>query len=273
MPDDTPASSEAYKDIRSLARGIALLKCMNQMPGGTATTTELGQMTQMHRTTVKRMLETLRHSRFLDYEAHSGLYRLAPRVMRLSHGFTPRSLMARLAWPFMLRLSKQLLWPCTLSSFEGDAMHIRRSTQPYSPLSFHPGTPGRLLPMLSTAAGKAYLAFSSDLTRQAVLDLLARSGQWNLDAQRARQHLDQELADTVARGYSMNLGDWQLEPRFGALAVPLKYQGNVSLCLSVTFVKNVFEQRQAAQQMASALLRCRDDIEQACTDCGENELY
>ena len=49
-----------YKDVRSLSRGLTLLQALNRAPGGTATTTSLSQSCNIHRTTVKRLLETLR---------------------------------------------------------------------------------------------------------------------------------------------------------------------------------------------------------------------
>lgn len=73
-------------------KSLALLKALNQQPhlyrAGDAPWSFLC-LKQVH-------VETLRQLHFLDYEAHSGLYRLAPQIMRLSNGVMPRSQMARI---------------------------------------------------------------------------------------------------------------------------------------------------------------------------------
>lgn len=54
------SAAPPYKDVRSLARGLDVLKALNRAPGGRASTTDLAKACGVHRTTVKRLLETLR---------------------------------------------------------------------------------------------------------------------------------------------------------------------------------------------------------------------
>ena len=265
-------ATHRYRACRSLVKGLALIEAMNQAGHDSATITRLADATGIHRTTVKRLLETLREQGYVEYEAHSGRYRLSDRVMRLSHGVTQRNSLARVAWPHMVAVSKTILWPCTLSSFEGDKMVIRRSTQPYSPLSFHPGTPGRALPMLSTAAGKAYLAFCGDDERSALLDILASQGLWNRDDAGAARALSEVLRETRALGYSRNHGEWDLERKFGALAVPLVHEGRVVFCLSSTFLRSTFDNQTEIERVAKALAKARRAIEQDFRDEGTAPL-
>ncbi|MEG2631429.1 MAG: helix-turn-helix domain-containing protein, partial [Comamonas sp.] len=173
MADDTPRASEAYKDIRSLARGIALLKCMNQMPGGTATTTELGQMTQVHRTTVKRMLETLRTCGLVRPTEQEGQYCLTFEVKRLSEGFIEDEWISQVATPLMRGAVKQLMWPCDLATMEAGFLVVRESTHRFSLLSQHQAMIGERLPLFVTAIGRAYLAACDAEQLGSILQLLA----------------------------------------------------------------------------------------------------
>ncbi len=53
-------SSTLYREVRGLSRGLAVLRALNAMPGGIGGVVELARVTGLHRTTVKRLLETLK---------------------------------------------------------------------------------------------------------------------------------------------------------------------------------------------------------------------
>lgn len=219
MPDDTPRASEAYKDIRSLARGIALLKCMNQMPGGTATTTELGQMTQVHRTTVKRMLETLRTCGLVRPTEQEGQYCLTFEVKRLSEGFIEDEWISQVATPLMRGAVKQLMWPCDLATMEAGFLVVRESTHRFSLLSQHQAMIGERLPLFVTAIGRAYLAACDAEQLGSILQLLGQRPDWIGDMARDRKGIDTLLQATRARGYARNSGEWAKESDFSAIGV------------------------------------------------------
>ena len=73
--------------MRSLARGLDVLKALNRAPGGQASTTDLAKACGVHRTTVKRLLETLRAEGFVRHGERDGQYYLTFEVRRLSEGF------------------------------------------------------------------------------------------------------------------------------------------------------------------------------------------
>ncbi len=50
--------AEPYREVRGLTRGLAVLRALNAMPGGVGGVVELARRTGLHRTTVKRLLET-----------------------------------------------------------------------------------------------------------------------------------------------------------------------------------------------------------------------
>lgn len=217
---DSP-SAEPYKDIRSLARGIALLKCMNRMPGGAATTTELGQATQLHRTTVKRMLETLRSCGLVRPTEQEGQYCLTFEVKRLSEGFIEDEWISQVATPQMRDSVRQLMWPCDLATMEAGFMVIRESTHRFSMLSQHQAMIGERLPLFVTAVGRAYLAACDEDRLQSILQLLGQRPDWVGDMARDRQRIDALLQATRERGYASNSGEWAKESDFSAIGVPV----------------------------------------------------
>ena len=58
MPRVT-CSDTAYARVQGLARGLAVLRALNLDVSGAASVRSLSESTQLHRTTVRRLLETL----------------------------------------------------------------------------------------------------------------------------------------------------------------------------------------------------------------------
>jgi len=54
-----PSTGANYRHVQGLSRGLAILRAINRSPNGWITIAELAALTGLHRTTVRRMLETL----------------------------------------------------------------------------------------------------------------------------------------------------------------------------------------------------------------------
>ena len=48
-----------YTSVRGLARGLQVLQALNSMDSGRATSQQISDLTGLHRTTARRLLETL----------------------------------------------------------------------------------------------------------------------------------------------------------------------------------------------------------------------
>ncbi len=149
-----PAADQnpSYKTVRGLTRGLGLLRALNIVPNGRATSNQLSQITGLHRTTVRRLLETLIDDGFVRRSESDDSYRLALKVRELSEGFTDSEWISTIAAPVMGELLQKVVWPSDLSTPDGEAMQVRETTHRFSPLSFHRSMVGRRLPMLLTAA-------------------------------------------------------------------------------------------------------------------------
>ncbi|WP_313295533.1 DNA-binding transcriptional regulator [Diaphorobacter sp.] len=211
-----------YKEVRSLSRGLAVLQALNRAPGGIATTTALAQTCGIHRTTVKRLLETLRADGFVRRGEREGQYYLTFAVRSLSEGFVHDDWVEQVALPQMRAAVPDLLWPCDLGELEGGFLVVRESTHRYSLLSQHRGMIGEKLPLFFTALGRAYLAACSVKEREGLLALLAQRD--DVVGAMARDHaaVEQLIAQTRQRGYAVNDGDWAREAPYAAIAVALK---------------------------------------------------
>src|SRR6202034_2803865 len=97
-------------------------------------------------------------------------------VRTLSDGFDDEALIGHIAKPLLGKLGEHLTWPVAVATPAGATMLIRETTQnqaSVSPLEHH--GPGVRVPMLASAAGRAYLANCPAPQRDSLLELLSRS--------------------------------------------------------------------------------------------------
>jgi len=162
-----PGSADA---IRAVVRALRLLRLMN----GRAVWTlhELHQTSALPKATLSRLLATLRLEGYVAAEATPGLYRLSGKVRELDGGYTEGSRLVEAGRPILLRVTRQIKWPLALATLDVDAMVVRFSSMPYSPLAVHTTTLGHRLGLVESALGRAFLAYCSDTERQALLDNL-----------------------------------------------------------------------------------------------------
>src|SRR5438876_870384 len=75
----------------------------------------------------------------------------------------------------IVELGKEVLWPVAFASLSGTQMLVRETTDHRSPLAIERFSPGVRLPLLTTAAGRAHLAFCPVEQRESLLEILRRS--------------------------------------------------------------------------------------------------
>ncbi|ACC73646.1 transcriptional regulator, IclR family [Paraburkholderia phymatum STM815] len=255
-----------YTNVRGLARGLQVLRALNAVEGGRATSQQIADLTGLHRTTVRRLLETLMEEGFVRRSTSDDSFRLTLAVRTLSEGFTDTERIATVAPPIMGQLLQRVAWPSDLTTPDGDAMIIRETTHRFSQLSFHRAMVGRRLPILLTAAGRAYFAMCPDEEREDILELL-RSGAGG-EEQQALAKNDALVRKLIRRvredGFGSNHGDWTAQAKIGAVAVAISADDRVLASLNVVFLSRavgladatrryVPELQKAAKEIATAL--------------------
>ena len=257
------ASSEGvYRHCQSLVKGLDMLAVLNRLPSGSGSISELAQHTGIHRTTLKRLLETLREQGYLSHDPATNHYRLTFRVQQLSYGFRDTVSLVEEAWPTMRELSREIVWPCSLLVPEGEELVVRASTRLYSRLSFHPGMPGRCLPMLSTAAGRAYISHVSDEERETLLEMIRSRGDEQAAQANDKKYVRSVIQQTRTQGYATNLGEWRDEPKFGGIAVPLRCNTEVLASMNVIFLARAVKDQGSLPRLVTALKAAAQRIEQ-----------
>lgn len=239
--------------IRSVSRVLQLLRALNETPE--ASLQALHAATGLPKATLHRMLETLRQEGYVRGTGVSGIYCLTAKVMELSAGCGDRQRVVDMAMPMLIRATKVLKWPLAISTLDVDAMVVRFSTMPYSPLASQPSTYGHRLPLDRTAAGLAYLSFCSEEERIAALQLLRKG--W--DGAEPEQLLAQRIAQTRRLGYGLRLSAAARET--ATLAVPLMVADELAACVSLTTFGSI---------MTPAFIKARlPDLRDVCNDLAE----
>jgi IclR family transcriptional regulator, mhp operon transcriptional activator len=233
MADSTDPPG-VYKQVTGLSRGLAVLQCLTAHPQGRASAGDVARQTGIHRTTVRRLLETLQREGFVERNDNDGLFQLTIKIRQLGESFTDQEWVSSLAAPILRRLSEQVVWPCDLGIPNGTAMVIRDSTHHFSPLSFHRGMIGTRMPMLKTAMGRAYLAFSREKVRAAVLRLILDDPDPSVRMTGSPLPIEEIIRNTREQGFGMNYREWKPEEKTAAIALPiLNKTEDVVACINI----------------------------------------
>ncbi len=254
-------SGASYRFVQSLSRGLSILSAISLSPNGWASSADLSAATGLHRTTVRRMLETLQSEGYVRRSASDDSYRLNHKVRQLSDGFTDDEWISEIANPVLGELLQKIVWPSDLSTLDGDCMIVRETTHRFSPLSFHRAMIRQRMPLLFTAVGRAYLAFCGDEERENLLRLLAAGDDEQASLARNRSLVDALFEKIRRDGYASNDGEWSSQGKIGAIAVPIRHRGQILACINVIFLRKALSIHDAAQRYLPLLLAAVTKIE------------
>jgi len=120
-------------------------------------------------------------------------------VRGLSDGFDDEAMVAHIAKPHLVALGAAIVWPVAIATPSGATMMIRETTDHQSPLALEQYGAGVRVPMLASAAGRAYLAYCTAPQRETLLELLARSSLPEDRLVRNRVEVERILNETRTR--------------------------------------------------------------------------
>lgn len=226
--------------IEPVARSFAVLEALSRRPHGTIAV--LAAETQLPRPTVVRLLQTLNALGYATQVSREAGYRLTDKVLGLAQGIRFVDHLVDVAATHMSRFTKRYGWPLYLGTISDRAITIRHSTAAESPMSFERAALQRKSPILTSALGRAWLAFCSAEERRAVLKHLG-------------VRPDARLAATFAKirndGYS-----FAVLPRTGRLqgiGVAIRNGERVMGCLSMRFVRSAMSEGDAGRRYGAPL--------------------
>ena len=248
----------ASEPVRSVVRAVEVLQALNRQP--VSTIEWLHVQTRIPKPTIVRLLQTLEGLGLVKHAPQHGAYYLASGVRSLSAGYHSEPMIVEASASVLDALTLRIKWPTAVAVLEDNAMIVRYSTIPLSPLALKHSTLNVRLSLVSRAIGRAYLAFCAPDVQDAILQALTQSQYPEDAAARDTAAMQRALDDVHAAGYALrDPGVW---PATNTLAVPVHGEGGVAASIGLTFFSS-------ALTPAAAVQRFLPDMQQAARDIGE----
>lgn len=226
--------------IEPVRRSFAILEALSRRPHGTVAI--LAEETGLPRPTVARLLDTLVEVGYATRVSRHAGYRLTDRVLGLAQGIRFIDHLVDIAAPHMQRFTQEHGWPLYLGSISHRAITIRYSTAAESPMSFERTALQRRSPMLSGALGRAWLAFSTEEERLAILRDLGVRYDAKLAAIFARIRRQGHAFSVVTR-----------TARLQGIAVAIHANDRVLGCISMRFTRSAMSETEAGERYGAPL--------------------
>jgi IclR family transcriptional regulator, mhp operon transcriptional activator len=249
--------------VESVRRAFALLEELNRQRINSVQ--HLHEVTALPKSTIVRMLETLRFLGYVANDPRQGGYQVTSGVRALSSGFHGDPLVVEAARSWAIEYTRQHKLPIGIAVFDRDAMVVRFSTTPDSPMSPFHATVNMRLPLLTRALGRAYIAFCPRAERKYILDVLARSAH---PEDRAARHPD-EVREIIARvrrnGFAERSPD--VPPKSAnSFGVPIRQARKVLATIAVSYFSSAMPRTKAIAYYVPPLLNLAKNIETSVND-------
>lgn len=214
--------------VHSVERALAILETLGKKSQGYGCT-ELGQLLQLHKSTVHRLVSTLLAYGFAEKDPHTDRYKLGPKVIYLGLEALNSLDFRKTATPFMqelVEISRETVQLAVLDG--GEVLILERDHSPEA-ITVNLGLRGQVH---CTAEGKVLLA---GLTSEKIINILQSKGMPRhtvntiTDINQMLAHLEK----VRVQGFAINAEEMVEEVR--AIAAPVyNHTGSVIASLSIT---------------------------------------
>lgn len=251
------SSSNKYHPVAGLLKGLTLLEILARH--GDSSVLRLADLSGIPRPTVHRLLQTLVQAGYVSQHQRGGTYSLEQPVRSLADGYKSDDWIFSAATPVLAELRKHVAWPNDVAINMAGAMTVCASTHDQNSLSLERVVRGRRVAMLSSALGRAYLAFCPASEREALLESLRPSNEVERMLLETPELLRRELAATRERGYGVR--DRGIQPRTSSIAVPVMYNDWVVACVNIHWIASAMSVETAVERFLPHLKAAAQQLE------------
>lgn len=247
--------------LQGAKRTIAVIKALNMLE--LATVSEISRLSGISRQSVYRILAALEEEGLASRHPSKEVWRLDLGIRRLTESLRDEDWVLDIAAPILNRLQRIIVWPTDFSTIRGTEMIIRHTSRRHSPLVIDKATVGLTLPILETAMGLAFLAWSSEREREEIISSIRQSeqphglvndepGLWRL------------LETTRERGYATRPGNFM--PSTRSMAVPVLLEGRVIGAIAYTWIASSCRISEAVERYLPALRAAQSQLSKDLED-------
>ena len=234
----------ASSPIRAVSRAIDLLQALNRQP--VSSIDDLHGQTGIPKPTIVRLLRTFVAKGLACHAPKHGAYYLTSQVQSLSVGYHSVPKIVEAAAPLLDAMTSRVKWPTAVAVPDGNAVIIRYSTVPHSPLALLHSSINMRLSLVTRALGRAFLAFCDNDERDFILKALSTSSEPEDALARNLPAVRRVLSETRARGYATR--DPKVRPVSNTIAVPVFENKRVVATVGLTFISSALRPEEAVRE-------------------------
>jgi IclR family mhp operon transcriptional activator len=245
------------RPVNVVLRALQILRALNRQP--VSTVDAIHKHTAIPKPTIVRLLQTLEADGLVRRAPQYGAYYLTSGVTALASGYHSEPRIVEACAAICDGLTQELKWPVSVAVHDGDAMVVRYSTIPQSPLSFFHSTINMRLSLTTQALGRAFLAFCGPTEQGALLDLVTRADGEAAPGQ--EETLRRMLAEVRERGYALR--DPRVRPESTTIAVPIFEGERVVATIGLTWFSSAVPVQQAVERFLAPLQQASQAVSAA----------
>lgn len=221
--------------VKSLTKALMILEKLGEKTNG-ASITELGRDLKIGKSTVHRLLATLKDGGYVMVEPITSRYTLGSMIARLAEQLTHQSPLLSAGVPAIQRLAHECNETANLAVLEGQDVLYLAKQESKEPLRMS-GQVGKRLPAYCTALGKALLA---DLPERQIRKLYGSTGRLRTVTPHTISNLSdlvKELEEIHREGISYDQEEMYVGVQ--CVATPVRdYSGKTIAAISISAPKH-----------------------------------
>ncbi|MEC5341229.1 helix-turn-helix domain-containing protein [Brenneria populi] len=233
--------------VQVIDRAIALLRTLSGLRYG-ASALELARLTGLDRTTIHRLLKTLRHWNLV--ESQSGSYRIGPESLIYSSAYLNRLNLRKIALPYIIELQRTIGDRQAIVSLSvpvaDQVVLIERMWTPTTPLNAIVDLADQF-PIDGSPSGRAVLA---TYDAAAAADILGAE----------RYAEAQPLLEQIRRQQHFSFGRSEFKPGLSAAAFPIRAESGIAVGAVVVAGLDMEEEISPTSPLAGHLRRACEGI-------------
>jgi IclR family transcriptional regulator, mhp operon transcriptional activator len=244
----TSSTKRSYPPVKSVRRALNVLTTLNRLR--IASLGDLHEETGLPKSTIVRMLDTLIADGYVIRDNLCGGYRVTHKVRGLDAGYDGIAEVLEASQVFAVELTERIKWPVGIGVLDGDAMAVHFWTGPISPWVHVNTLLGNRPKLLTSAMGRAWLAFCPAEERDQILARMrATAPSFGETEEAAFRALLERVRD---QGYAQRAP--YTEPRRNTtIALPIRHLDTVLASMTVSFFTSAVPVREVAGQIIAPL--------------------
>lgn len=255
------ASGSKDQSIRSISRALHVLQAINRH--GALTMTQISKIVELPYPTACRIVYTLVGEGVIEREPSRKYYRPTALAQSLSCGYQEQVRLVAIARKHIVALTNETGWPVSIASRVGPLMVIQDSTHGLTAMTFSDYHPGFSLPIGSSAAGMAYLAFTEPEEREHIIKQIKRTAILGGDASEMNSNLRENNFNMILEdGYASFIRNPHTKNpgKTSSIAVPLFREDVLVGTMSLVFFSTTLRVVEAFEKYKEQIFKAQNAI-------------